>query len=322
MRRFGFRESARRHLRWVAAAAILGACGFYLVRQIDPAVLGRALSGADYRLVAAMTLGHLCLLLPLKAWRWQAMLAPMRRLRLATLYRYFLAGCAVTNLLPARAGHAARVVLVHRDGVPVAGAVGTLVLEEMCNMVVLGLICLPLPFLLELPRHVRVTLEFVTVGAAIGVAVAAWLALAGRARPSGLLRRVSEGVAVLGSARAAAMVFALSAGMWLLDLGQIALAMAAVEMPPSYAGVALVLLFVNLTNALPATPGQLGMFEAGAAAACIAVGSTPEQGLAVGVLYHMMQFIPETVLGLYLVGPTVLARAQLAAGDVGVDPDR
>src|SRR5919197_374840 len=288
MRRFGLRESARRHLRWVAATAILGACGFYLARQIDPAVLGRALAGADYRLVAAMTLGHLCLLLPLKAWRWQAMLAPMRRLRLATLYRYCLAGCAVTNLVPARAGHAARVVLVHRDGVPLAGAGGTLVLEEMCNTVVLGLICLPLPFLLELPRHVRVTLGLVTVGAAIGVAVAAGLALAGRARPSGLLRRISEGVAVLGSARAAAAVFALTAGMWLLDLGQIALAMAAVEMPPSYAGVALVLLFVNFTNALPATPGQLGMFEAGAGAAGIALGAAPGRAVAVGVLYHMM----------------------------------
>src|SRR5919198_4542001 len=282
MRRFGLWESARRHLRWVAAAAILGACGFYLARQIDPAVLGRALSGADYRLVAAMTVGHLCLLLPLKAWRWQAMLAPMRRLPVATLYRYCLAGCAVTNLLPARAGHAARVVLVRRDGVPVAGAVGTLVLEEMCNTVVLGLICLPLPLLLDLPRRVRVTLELVTVGAAIGVAAAVWLALAGRARPTGPLRRISEGVAVLGSARTAGTVFALSAGMWLLDLGQIALTMAAVGMPPSYAGAALVLLFVNLTNALPATPGQLGMFEAGAAPGPLPLRSPPGQGPAGG----------------------------------------
>jgi uncharacterized membrane protein YbhN (UPF0104 family) len=116
-------------------------------------------------------------------------------------------------------------------------------------------------------------------------------------------------------------VFALTALMWLLDLGQIALAMAAVAVPPSYAGVALVLLFVNLTNALPATPGQLGMFEAGAAAACIAVGATPERGVAVGVLYHMMQFVPETVLGLLAVGPSVLARAHVAAHEVGVAHD-
>ncbi len=305
-------EGARRLLRWLAAGATLGVCAFYLGRRIDPAVLGRSLARADYRLVLLMTAGHLLLLLPLKAWRWQRMLASIRRLPVARLYRYCLAGCAVTNLLPARAGHAARVLLVHRDGVPVAGAVGTIVLEEICNTAVLGLLCLPLPFMLHLPGRVRSTLALVTLGAALGVLVSVWLALTGRARPGGLLRRLSEGVAVLRQGRAAGVVFAITAAMWLLDLGQIALAMLAVAMPPSFAGVALVLLFVNLTNALPATPGQVGLFEAGAAAACVAVGATPEQGVAVGVLYHMMQFIPETVLGLWALGWGALGRVRLA----------
>lgn len=318
MARLEIGQRTKKVLRWAAAAAVLGVCTYYLARRIDLAMLGRALAGADYRLVAVMTLGHLFLLLPLKSWRWQTMLAPMRDLPVGLLYRYCLAGCAVTNLFPARAGHAARVVLVRRDGVPVAGAVSTLLLEEMCNTVVLGLLCLPLPWLLPLPGSVRLTLALVTAGAALGVAISAWLALAGRARPSGLLRRVSEGMAVLGSGRAAAKVFGLTAGMWLLDLGQIALAMAAVAMPASFAGVALVLLFVNLTNAVPITPGQMGLFEAGAAAACVAVGATPEQGLAVGVLYHMMQFVPETVLGAFMLGRGVLGRSALA--DEQVEP--
>jgi uncharacterized membrane protein YbhN (UPF0104 family) len=308
-------------LRWVIAAAVLGVCAFYFVQEVDPAQVGRALARADYRLVALMTIGHLALLLPLKAWRWRAMLAPMQRLPLTTLYRYCLAGCAVTNLFPARAGHAARVVLVRRDGVPVTGAVGVQLLEEICNAVVLGLLCAPLPFLLPLPRSVRLTLALVTLGAALGVALATWLALAGRGRPSGLLRRISDGVAWLGSGRAALAVFAVTAAMWLLDLGQIALAMAAVGMPPSYAGVALVLLFVNLTNVVPVTPGQVGLFEAGAAAACVAVGATPGQGLAVGVLYHMMQFIPETALGLCFLGRGVLGPAPLTEERVEVAPE-
>lgn len=322
MRGLALGEGTRKVLRWTAASGVVIACAVFLARRVDPAALARALAAADYRLVAVMTLGHLALLLPLKALRWQAMLAPMRRVALATLYRYCLAGCAVTNLLPARAGHAARVVLVRREGVPVAGAVSTLLLEEMCNTVVLGAICLPLPYLLPLPAGVRATLALVTVGAAIGVVIAAGVALAGRTRPSGLVRRISEGVAVLGSGRAAARVFAITAAMWLLDLGQIALAMAAVGMHPTYAGVALVLLFVNLTNAVPLTPGQLGMFEAGAAAACLAVGATPEQGVAVGVLYHMMQFIPETALGLLVVGRGLLGGARLAAAGAAATDDR
>jgi uncharacterized membrane protein YbhN (UPF0104 family) len=315
-------EGTKRALRWLAAAVVLGLCAVLLARKVDPAELARSLAGADYRLVALMTAGHLCLLLLLKSWRWQTMLAPMRRLPLWTLYRYCLAGCAVTNLFPARAGHAVRVILVRRHGVPVAGAVAVLLLEEMCNAVVLGLICLPLPYLLQLSGRVRATLAFVTVGAAIGVAIAVWFALSGRGSSSGLRRRISEGLAVLGSARAAAAVFALTAAMWALDLAQIALAMAAVTMPPSFAGVALVLLFVNLTNAVPVTPGQMGLFEAATAAACIAVGATPEQGLAVGVLYHMMQFIPETVLGGCVLGRGLLVPGSLAEERVEVVRDR
>jgi uncharacterized membrane protein YbhN (UPF0104 family) len=75
-----------------------------------------------------------------------------------------------------------------------------------------------------------------------------------------------------------------------------------------------VLLFVNLTNAVPVTPGQLGLFEAGATAACLAVGATAEQGFALGVLYHLMQVIPETAFG-----GVVLARASLGRREVAAE---
>lgn len=311
-------ERVRARLRQLASIAVLGGCVWYFARQINHAALGRALAGADYRLVLLMTAAHLALFLSVKAWRWQMMLAPIQHVPVTRLYQYCLAGCAITNLFPARAGQAVRVVLLRRHGVPVAGAVGVLVVEEICNAAILGLLCLPLPLLLHLPARVRVTLAVVTGGAAIALGILVWLALAGRARSGGLLSRVSQGVAVLGRGRAAGAVFGLTVAMWLVDLGQIALAMTAVAVPPSYAGVALTLLFVNLTNAVPATPGQLGLFEAGAAAACVAVGATPEQGVAVGVLYHMMQFLPETVLGLSVLGRGALSRARIAEQQVEV----
>ncbi|HVI75007.1 MAG TPA: lysylphosphatidylglycerol synthase transmembrane domain-containing protein [Anaeromyxobacteraceae bacterium] len=300
-------------LRLLAAVAVLGVCLYYLARRIEPALLGRALARADYHLVLVMTSAHLALFLSIKTWRWQIMLAPIRHLPLTRLYQYCLAGCAITNLFPARAGQAVRVVLLRRDAVPVTSSIGVLALEEISNAAVLGLLCLPLPFLLSLPVRVHFTLGFVTGGAAVALGVLVWLALAGRARPGGLLRRISEGLAVLGRGRAALAVLGLTVAMWLVDLGQIALAMWAVGVPPSYAGVALVLLLVNVTNALPVTPGQVGLFEAGATAACVAIGATPEQGLAVGVLYHFTQLIPETVIGLSVLGRGALGRTWRAA---------
>jgi glycosyltransferase 2 family protein len=311
----------RTSLRRLAAVAVLGACVAVLTRQVDLALLGRALASADYRLVALMTAAHLALFLGVKAWRWQLMLATLRWLPVRKLYAYVVAGCAVTNLFPARAGQAVRVALLLKDGVPVAGSVAVLVVEEICNAAVLGLLCLPLPFLLPLPLHVRVTLGVVAGGALVAILILGWLARAGRSSASGLLRRLADGLGVLREARAAGAVFALTVAMWLVDLGQIALAMNAVALPPSYAGAALVLLFVNLTNAVPVTPGQVGLFEAGAAAACVAVGATPEQGVAVGVLYHMMQFVPETALGLVVLGRGALGRGWRDAAAAAA-PDR
>jgi uncharacterized membrane protein YbhN (UPF0104 family) len=295
------------------AAGFLGGCGYYLAMRTDPVALARALQKTDYLLVLAMTVGHLIVVLPIKAWRWGRMLAPIRTFALPRLYEYCLAGCAVSNLLPARAGQAARVLLVRRDGVPLAAGVGTILLEEIYNVLVLALLALPLPWVLPLSARVSATLRLVAVGAALGVAAAFWLAAAGRARPAGFLRRLSEGLSLLSDARSAMVVLAQSCAMWLLDIGQILLAMAAVGVAPTFFGATLVLLFVNLVHAVPATPGQIGLFEAGAAAACIVAGATPEQGIAVGVLYHMIQLIPETVLGAVVLARNALGRRELRA---------
>lgn len=306
-------ERPRKIARWAASLAVLGACGYYLATRTDREALADALRNTNYLIVLAMTAGHLIVVLPIKAWRWQRMLAPVRKLPVWRLYAYCLAGCAVSNLVPARAGHAARVLLVRRDGVPVAAGAGTILLEEIYNVLVLAVLALPLPWVLPLPARITGTLRLVAVGAALGVAAAFWLAAAGRARAAGLLRRLSEGLALLTDVRSAAVVLAQSFAMWLFDIGQILLAMLAVGVAPDFFAATLVLLFVNLVNAVPATPGQVGLFEAGAAAALVLAGATPEQGIAVGVLYHLMQLIPETALGSLVLARNALGRRELRA---------
>jgi uncharacterized membrane protein YbhN (UPF0104 family) len=299
-----------RPLRWLLAASVLLAVGWFFATQVNPQKLLGALAGANYRLVLLCALGHMAILHPLKAWRWGLMLDPMQRIPRWTLFQYNMAGCAATNVLPARSGQAVRVLLVRRHGVPVAGAISTVVLEEILNASTLAMIALPLPFLLHLAHRTTVVLAVVGVGAFIALGILVFIARTGRTRPDGLWRRFADGVALLTDARAAAVVVAQTVCLWLLDVAQIALLMAALGMPANLAGAALVLLFVNLTNAVPVTPGQVGLFEAGATAACLAVGATAEQGVALGVLYHLMQVIPETAFG-----AVVLARVSLARGE-------
>src|SRR5918911_4945084 len=125
------RSAVLRPLRWVLAASVLVGVGWFFATRLDPAALLRALMGANYGLVLLCAVGHMALLHPLKAWRWALMLAPMQRIPIWTLFQYNMAGCAATNVLPARSGQAVRVILVRRHGVPVAGAISTVVLEEI-----------------------------------------------------------------------------------------------------------------------------------------------------------------------------------------------
>jgi glycosyltransferase 2 family protein len=293
-------------LRWLVAAGVLAGVSWFFATRIDPHALLRALAGANYGLVLLCALGHMALLHPLKAWRWGLMLDPMQRIPRWTLFQYNMAGCAATNVLPARSGQAVRILLVRRHGVPLAGAISTVVLEEILNASMLALLALPLPFLLHLTPHTTAVLAFVGVGAFIALGLLVWLSRSGRTKPEGTWRKLADGVALLTDPGAAAVVGAQTALLWIVDLAQIVVLMVAIAMAPSVTGAALVLLFVNLTNAVPVTPGQVGLFEAGATAACLAIGATVEQGVALGVLYHLMQVIPETAFG-----AVVLARASL-----------
>jgi len=60
-------QRTRTVARWAASIAVLGACGYYLATRTDRSALAHALGHANYWLVLTMTVGHLVVLLPLKA---------------------------------------------------------------------------------------------------------------------------------------------------------------------------------------------------------------------------------------------------------------
>jgi uncharacterized membrane protein YbhN (UPF0104 family) len=315
MRELGTGRGAR-IVRWLLALLVLAACGWYFASRIDHSALLQAFAGADYRLVVAAALSNLALYLPLKAWRWKLMLDPVARVPLAALYNYNAAGYAASNVLPARVGEVVRVLLLRRRGVPLGGAIGVQVLEKIYNTVALALVILPLPWTLPLlPAEARTALVVVSAGALIGTAIMFWLARHGRLG-TGWLARVGEGIALLRDPGRAAAALALSLAIWVIDVAvHVALTMAAVGMQPTFWGAALVLLLVNVAIAAPSTPGQLGLFEAGAVAGCMLLGSSREQGLAFGILYHMMQVIPVTAYG-----GVILARSAVTREAKGGQP--
>jgi hypothetical protein len=142
---------------------------------------------------------------------------------------------------------------------------------------------------------------------------------AGRLREAllGFLDRVIGGLAALGDPRHAVPVIAWSLVVWLVNAAAFWLAFGAFGIEVPYAG-ALVLQGALLVGiAVPSSPGYAGVFEAAIALTLTGLfGVREELALAYAVTYHLLTFIPITVLGvvsLLSTGLTFRAAREAAA---------
>lgn len=290
--------AVRRLARVLLSLVVLAACGWYFATKVDLRAAWHHLSEARFWLVALAAVVNMVLHLPAKSVRWQLMLAPMRVLPQHRVYNFLVAGYAASNLLPARMGEAVRVLFCKRQGVPVGGATGALVLEKVYELIGMLAIILPLPFVLpELPGYAQKAIPLVAVGGLVGTGVMFWMARHGAKTTGSFLQRLGEGMLLLREPRRATVALLLSIATWAVDAYQVTLIMSAVGIPPSFWGAAFMLLVLNIGIALPSTPAQLGIFEAACVGGFALLGVPQEKALAFAILYHVMQIIPVTIYG-------------------------
>jgi uncharacterized membrane protein YbhN (UPF0104 family) len=281
-----------------AAIAAVAVGGFLLARRLDLRRVGAALLDASLPLVAAAAALNLVQVL----WRalcLRAMLAPTRLIPTASLVRYNLAMYAANNLLPGRAGELVRIqLLASREGVPATTTAAVALIEKVFDVVALLLLVLPLPWLLPgLPPSVaRAMVGLGALGAAAlagSFAVARWGARAGGwiprfARGAEAVRRPRPFAAALGWSRVANAP----------DAAEVVVCLYAVGIHVPAAASLLVLLAVAVALSVPSTPSGFGAMELSAVAALGMLGVPAERALAFGLVYHVMQLLPVTVLGL------------------------
>ncbi len=294
-------EAPRSHasLR-VAGWLVLAALVALALRRIDLGDLRETLRGASLWPVALAVLCNVVANTSARARRWQALLVPLphrQRAGFFDLARLVYAGYAASNLLPARAGEAVRVVELHRRrGYPLSGLVAVQLAEKFVEALSLGLLC---------------GAAALTAGPGrTPLAVAGGLALCGFVLLLALPRRVPLLEPLTGVRRFLHALRTVHARRsWLRSLGWsllsdttdlllvgLCLRAVGIDVPPS--AWALVLMSVNLDILLPSTPGQVGVLEAGGVVALAAAGVAPAPALAFALLYHCVHFVPSTALGL------------------------
>ncbi len=275
----------------------------------------------------------------LRGLRWRSLFAHGRRPGRGVVMNATLVGYLYNNIMPARAGEPARVlVLTQRSDTPAAEVVGTVVLERIYDVVAILII-----FFAAEPWLPQVswlgTAAIAAIVLAVTIAAAAAVLTIWGERPVRLIVRplrrfphfsgerleytIEEIVHGLSGLRhhgvaleallwtiAAWLVSALSA--WLLTLAF------PLHLPVS-SGI-LVAVAVGLAMILPSPPAAVGVFEGAALIALHAYGVSHNAALPYALVLHLTNFVPFVLVGALVLQHNARhpRRARVAEASPGV----
>lgn len=135
-------EQMKSAIRYLVAIALSGGALYLAFRGQDIAMLQAELARTNVAALLAGTalqiLAHL-----LRAWRWEYLLRPFKRsTSLWTGFKAVMVGYALNNVIP-RSGEVARpLVLSSREHIPFSGTLGTIVLERVFDILIVGILLL------------------------------------------------------------------------------------------------------------------------------------------------------------------------------------
>ncbi len=304
--------------RWIVLVGLLiSAIFLYLAfRGLQPRAFLNTLGTVNLPLLLAATAVYF-VAVAIITLRWQFLLRAVAHVPLWPLTKIVAIGYMGNNVYPLRAGEALRIYLLKRNhGVIAAGSATTVVVERAFDGIVMLTFIIVSLLLLEIESP-EIALVLNAAAPIFGLAVTAFFLLA--AFPnllSGLVRqiakllphaigdlllRLSEGVLTgLGGLRSplqlAGAVVA-SYATWAVEAVVYWIVMQAFGLELGYPVALLVVGTVNLAGLIPASPGQVGVYEFFASAVLVAVGIERETALAYAIVVHIVIWLPITLAG-------------------------
>jgi len=312
--------AAVRRLGLAAVSAGGAVLAFLALQKIGLTNIAAALITASPTLVV-LGLAIMCSSMVLRAVSWHAILRaalPRGRVRLADAAQGTFIGVLMSSTLPARLGEPSRALVVARrtgrprENLPIV--LGTVVSQTLLNIVallVLGAIMFSSVDFSGGHQNALLAAAIAPVALLIVVLLAPVLL---RGAPSGSSRlhalaaqarrgvaRVREGLIVFRRPRLGATAAAAQLSAWALQCLSCWVLLVALGLD-KHAGIAAaagVLFAVNITAVLPATPANLGVFQA----ACVAVLHTGwhvsyGDGVAYGVILQAVEVTTAIVMGM------------------------
>jgi uncharacterized protein (TIRG00374 family) len=253
-----------------------------------------------------------------RALRWRYLFASATRPPYGPVFEATLLGQCFNNILPARAGEIARIVVLHRTaGTSRAETTSTVVVERLYDvLVLLGLLFVFVPWLPHVAWiHAAAVLAIVLFAATVAsvVVLLRWgekpfLVLLRPLTRLGLpfltLERAEHaaasfvrGAASLRDPRLAAVALVLTAVSWIPLALSTWVLMIGFHLGLSVLAGLLVTIATGLSLVLPSSPGAVGVFEAAALVGLKAYGIDKADALSFAIVLHAVNFLPYVLAG-------------------------
>jgi phosphatidyl-myo-inositol alpha-mannosyltransferase len=311
-------------LQTLRRAAVIGGgvlalgLGMLGVHRIGPQKIGDALLNATPTWMI-LGLALMCLSMMVRAEAWHAILRaalPGTRVRRRDVGRATMIGVLMSATLPARLGEPSRALIVARrvgrvrERLPVV--IGSLVSQTLLNLLALTGLGIVMFATVGLFRgHEKALFAFAVAPFALLVVLLALPALLRRGKPKrfvrvqraatavhGAMLRVRSGLAVFRNPKLGSWAVAAQLLAWAIQLGSCYVLMVALGLHTGIGAAAAVLFAVNVTAVLPATPSNLGVFQAACVAVLAAYHVSHTDALAYGIVLQAVEIATAVVMGM------------------------
>lgn len=323
---------------------------WFTLRGVELHEVREVLSASNGWLWLACTVAATAIF-PLRARRWQALLAPVvGRLPISPLWHATAIGMMVNNVFPARAGELARAFALTRERreVRFTTAFASLAVDRLFD----GVVVLALMLLATLDPRFPANATILGATAA-GIATTAALFLAGVLvvllalayapgpviglaerivgallpklvpKVRGLLEGFVGGLGVLKSPALALEVLWWTVLHWLMNAFAFWLGFAALGLAAPWTAALFVQGLIAIGVAIPSSPGFFGPFEAAGTAGLGLYGIGAAQAVSWAIGFHLLSFVPITVIGAWYFSRLDLHLRDLSGAATGAaEPPR
>lgn len=254
----------------------------------------------------------------IRAWRWQVLLSPIKKISFKTSLEILVIGFTANNLLPLRAGELVRAYLIgQKEGISKTSAFATVVAERLFDGIIIVSLTILGATVITLPLWVKNTIIFSSVIFLLALCAFIFLLFFNRQTmilvhfflrllPSTLKKRVEDllnvftaGIEFLRSPKRLFWVATTSLGIWLTEASFYYLAAISFGFDINFLHALFLKGILNLGILLPSAPGYLGTFEFFIVEGLALMGISETPALGYALVSHFVEFVAITVLGIF-----------------------